>query len=60
MKILVEKETVLLRNETSMDLFWIGVISSKNKSNVLWLDGSVTGVEMTVNDLVIALGCKRD
>lgn len=30
MKIIVKKDEILLENETGMDLFWIGVISSKN------------------------------
>lgn len=60
MKISVKKGMVLFENETGMDLFWLGVISSKNHCNTFWEDGVFKGLEMTKKDLVIALGCKRD
>ena len=60
MKITAKKDEVILEPQTGMDLFWLGVISSKNSTKTSWVDGEVKNLSMTTKDVIIGLGCKRD
>ncbi len=60
MKIQVVKDEVLFEPENDMDLFWIGVISSKNPCSVRWVNNEVTGMAMRVGYIVRGLACSRE
>jgi len=46
--------------ETEYDYFCMGVITSKNKSHVQWLDGKPIEFRMQKEDVIIGLYCNRD
>lgn len=59
MHISVKMDKILFVSETGMDLFWLGVISSKNKCEVSWENGAVTSMTMSKKDVITGLGCTR-
>ena len=60
MKVSVKKDKVIFESQTGMDLFWLGVISSKNSNICHWEHGTVKSMTMSKQDVIIGLGCKRD
>lgn len=56
----IAEDEVLFEPENDMDLFWIGVISSKNSCSIKWVNNEVKSMAMWVNEVVIGLGRKRD
>lgn len=60
MKMKIEKDDVLFEPEHDMDLFWIGVISSKNPCSVRWVNNEITGMAMKVGHIIKGLGENRN
>ncbi len=59
MKVKIIKDDILFEPENDMDLFWIGVISSKNPCSVRWVNNEVTAMGMKDKDVVRGLGTER-
>ena len=60
MEITVKKDKVIFESQTGMDLFWLGIISSKNINEMSWEYGTVKSMTMSKEDVIRGLGCKRD
>lgn len=60
MKIEVGNVQVIFNPETDMDMFYLGVISAKNKCHTNWDRGIVKSLHIKKEDLIVGLACKRD
>ena len=59
MKMKQKKYDIVFEPDTMMDMFWLGIIISKNKCHEQWENGVIKNLTISKENVITGLSCKR-